>query len=83
MCACRAGVNALLIDWFQKANGSPKLQGRILQLLQVTGAYSISGAQPADLGIPVVHDLNVQPQVIISTLLQYHLPCHIWCFHLQ
>ncbi|KAK9806574.1 hypothetical protein WJX73_003713 [Symbiochloris irregularis] len=40
----RAGVNGLLIDWFKQACNQPQLQSQILRLLQVTGAYSISGS---------------------------------------
>ena len=39
----RAGVNGLLIDWFKQASDQPLLQSQILRLLQITGAYSISG----------------------------------------
>ncbi len=41
--ACRCGLNAILIEWFAAARGQPELQQLIATLLQVTGAYSISG----------------------------------------
>lgn len=39
----RCGLNAILIEWFAAAVGQPDLQHLIAALLQVTGAYSISG----------------------------------------
>ncbi|KAK9905588.1 hypothetical protein WJX75_002584 [Coccomyxa subellipsoidea] len=42
--ACeRCGLNAILIEWFAAAREQPELQQLIAALLQVTGAYSISG----------------------------------------
>lgn len=45
-CVCamyRCGLNATLIEWFAATRGQPELQQLIATLLQVTGAYSISG----------------------------------------
>lgn len=41
---CRCGLNGILIDWFAGARGRPRLQHQIVALVQMTGAYSISGA---------------------------------------
>lgn len=40
---CRAGVNGILIKWFAATGTSSECQVNIAELLQVTGAYSISG----------------------------------------
>ncbi len=40
---CRAGINSLLIDWFAAATERPVLQAGLLQLLQLSGAFSIKG----------------------------------------
>lgn len=40
---CRSGVNGDLISWFASPGVSSACQERIAELLQVTGAYSISG----------------------------------------
>lgn len=39
----RAGVNGILISWFAADKTSSDCRVKIAELLQVTGAYSISG----------------------------------------
>lgn len=39
----RSGVNGILISWFAALDTSTACQVKIAELLQVTGAYSISG----------------------------------------
>ena len=43
-CTRRAGVNGRLIGWLASAADRPALQAQIAEVLQVTGAFSISGA---------------------------------------
>jgi len=40
---CRSGVNGDLIAWFAASNTSSACQEQIAEVLQVTGAYSVSG----------------------------------------
>lgn len=42
--ARRVGVNGRLIWWLASAADRPALQAQIAEVLQVTGAFSISGA---------------------------------------
>ena len=41
---CRSGVNGDLIAWFAASDTSAACQENIAEVLQVTGAYSVSGA---------------------------------------
>lgn len=49
---CRAGVNGDLISWFAAPGVSSACQEHIAELLQVTGAYSISGNRAASQPAP-------------------------------
>ena len=49
-CTCRVGVNGRLIEWLASAADHPALQAQIAEVLQVTGAFSISGALCYDRG---------------------------------
>ncbi len=40
---CRSGVNGDLVSWFAASETTSACQEKIAELLQVTGAYSISG----------------------------------------
>ncbi len=40
---CRSGVNGDLIAWFAASDTSSACQENIAEVLQVTGAYSVSG----------------------------------------
>ena len=40
---CRSGVNGELITWFAATQTTPDCQQKLADLLQITGAYSISG----------------------------------------
>ena len=40
---CRAGINGVLISWFAASVGKPALQQQVARLMELTGAYSISG----------------------------------------
>ena len=42
---CRAGLNSLLIDWLSATKEEQNLQAEIATLLQLCGAYSITGAK--------------------------------------
>ncbi len=41
--SCRAGINGVLISWFAASAGKPALQQQVAHLMELTGAYSISG----------------------------------------
>ena len=43
MFTCRAGINGVLINWFAASAGKPALQQQVARLMELTGAYSISG----------------------------------------
>lgn len=62
--ACRCGLNAMLIGWFAAAHGQPELQQLIATLLQITGAYSISGLA-----------MNTLPLMASSCLRNGHVRC--------
>lgn len=52
---CRSGVNGILIGWFAADGTSSECQTKIAELLQVTGAYSISGMCRIGLSVPIKH----------------------------
>jgi len=45
------GLNGRLITWLAAAEEQPALQAQIAEVLQVSGAFSISGAAPRALGV--------------------------------
>lgn len=53
-CTYRVGVNGRLIEWLASAADRPALQAQIAEVLQVTGAFSISGALCYDQGFAIL-----------------------------